>query len=595
MNNSEKRQKVLTPLISFVILLVMIMGAIGVSGVNASGEILQGIRDDAATTPKDFPATDQVIVRFGSGLVKEDFSDPSGAALTDLLSDTAGVQLTFQREMSGGGFVYRLPSRLSLQEIRGISQQLGALPEVVSVEPDLIMVPDLEPNDFYYGDQWHYFAPTSTTFGINAPAAWDITTGSPGVVVAVIDTGITNHVEFMGRTLPGYDFIDDPLTANDGDGRDSDPSDPGDWITQQESIKGYFKGCPVYPSSWHGTHTAGTIGAASNNGTGVTGINWQSKILPVRVLGKCGGYMSDIIDGMRWSAGLTVTGVPANPNPAKVINMSLGGEGTCDSTLQTAVNEIVAAGTTIVVSAGNSNLDASGFAPANCSGVVTVAATNLPGDRAYYSNYGTSVEISAPGGDSNGYILSTLNTGDQGPEADAYAYYQGTSMAAPHVSGVASLLYSLNPNATPAEILAYMQSTVTAFPSGSDCSTSTCGSGIVNARWAVDEILPTAVELLDFNATRRKYAVVLEWETASELDTVGFNLYRSRTKDGLKRKINSELIPSLASPGSLSGAVYTYRDTTARIGVLYFYWLEDVDTQGRTTLFGPERARRFPR
>ena len=166
-------------------------------------------------------------------------------------------------------------------------------------------------------------------------------------------------------------------SANDGDGRDSNPSDPGDWVAANEC----FAGSAASNSSWHGTHVAGTIGAASNNGVGVAGINWSSKILPVRVLGKCGGTISDIADGMRWSAGLPVPGVPANANPAKVLNLSLGGSGACDATYQNAINAIVAAGTTVVVSAGNSNANASGFRPANCNGVITVAATNRNGSQ----------------------------------------------------------------------------------------------------------------------------------------------------------------------------------------------------------------------
>ena len=243
-------------------------------------------------------------------------------------------------------------------------------------------------------------------------------------------------------------------------------------------------------SSWHGTHVAGTIGAASNNGVGVAGINWASKILPVRVLGRCGGYISDIADGMRWAAGLAVSGVPANANPAKVLNLSLGGYGACDATYQNAVNAIVAAGTTIVVSAGNSNANAANYRPGNCNGVITVAATNRDGGRAYYSNYGSIIEVSAPGGaqdydnDPNG-VLSTLNTGTQGPVAASYVYYQGTSMAAPHVAGVASLLYSRKPTLTPAQVLALLQNTVTSFPSGSSCTTAICGRGIVNAGAAV--------------------------------------------------------------------------------------------------------------
>ena len=439
--------------------------------------------------PQDIP-TNQIIVKYKTPALYTNLSEPAQDKQVQRLSEAAGVPLVFVRLMSGDAQVYRLAERLPLEQVSIIGQNLMTLSEVEYAEPDAIMQPSLTPNDPQYSNQWHYFAPSAGNYGINAPAAWDITTGSASIVVADIDTGITNHADLSGRTVPGYDFINDPLVANDGGGRDSDPSDPGDWITQAEHDSGYFAGCTVTNSSWHGTHTAGTIGAASNNSLGVAGVNWNSKILPVRVLGKCGGYISDIADGMRWSAGLTVTGVPANPNPAKVENLSLRGIGACSTTYQDAINAITAASTTVVVSAGNDNADASGFQPGNCNGVITVAATNLNGSRAYYSNYGSTVEISAPGGeqsfanDPNG-ILSTLNTGTQGPVADTYIYYQGTSMAAPHVTGVVSLLYSVNPLLTPTQVLQLLQHTATNFPGGSTCNTGICGSGIVNAGAAI--------------------------------------------------------------------------------------------------------------
>ena len=406
----------------------------------------------------------------------------------EFLSAAAGVELQYAHAVSGDAHALRLPERLPIEQVEAIAKQLMTLPDVLYAEPDLIMFPALTPNDPQYGNQWHYYE----QYGINLPAAWDITTGSSNIVVAVVDTGITNHADLAGRTVPGYDFIGDILVANDGNGRDSDPSDPGDWITVADT-QGYFNGCSVGDSSWHGTHTAGTVGAASNNGIGVTGVNWNSKILPVRVLGKCGGYTTDIVDAVRWSAGLSVSGVPANTNPAKVISLSLGGGGSCGSTWQNAVNAVTGAGAVMVVAAGNSNNDVSNFSPANCNGVITVAATNRSGSRAYYSNYGSLVEISAPGGaksystDPNG-VLSTLNTGATSPAADSYEYYQGTSMATPHVSGVASLLFSMNPSLTPAQVLSILQNTAQAFPGGSSCDTSICGSGIVDAGAALASI-----------------------------------------------------------------------------------------------------------
>ena len=343
----------------------------------------------------------QLIIRYRESVRSSGLVAPASSNEIQRLSDTAGLPLAYFREMSGEAHVLQLPERLPTDQVWEIARKLMLLPEVEYAEPDAIMLPTLTPNDSRYGEQWHYFSPSAGNYGINAPGAWDITTGSASIVVAVIDTGITNHADLSGRTVQGYDFITDTLSANDGGGRDNDPSDPGDWITQAEHDSGHFEDCRVTNSTWHGTHTAGTIGAATNNGLGVAGVNWQSKILPVRVLGKCGGSLSDIADGMRWSAGLAVTGVPNNANPAKVLNLSLGGSGACETTYQNAINAITAAGSTVIVSAGNSNADASGFRPANCSGVITVAATNRNGNRANYSNYGSVVEISAPGGETN--------------------------------------------------------------------------------------------------------------------------------------------------------------------------------------------------
>ena len=250
-------------------------------------------------------------------------------------------------------------------------------------------------------------------------------------------------------------------------------------------------------SSWHGTHVAGTIGAATNNASNIAGINWVSKILPVRVLGKCGGYTSDIMDAMTWAAGLSVPGVPSNPNPAKVINLSLGGGGACDPVFeQPIINNVIAAGTTVVIAAGNSNGDAANFSPGNCNGVITVAATQRAGARASYSNWGTTVEIAAPGGGDGNYILSTLNSGATVPAAYVLALYQGTSMATPHVAGIVSLMLSANPALTPAQVLSKVQSTARAFPTGTgrDCTANPaavnatvkyCGAGIIDAQAAV--------------------------------------------------------------------------------------------------------------
>ena len=281
--------------------------------------------------------------------------------------------------------------------------------------------------------------------------------------------------------LPGYDFISDTFVANDGNGRDSDASDPGDWINPGECGPG--DPAAFEASSWHGTHVSGTIAARTNNSLGVAGVAFNARIVPARVLGKCGGYTSDIADAIIWTSGGTVSGVPANANPAKVLSISLGGGGACGTTTQNAINSARSRGASVIVAAGNSNANASNFTPANCSGVVTVAAVGRNGGKASYSNFGATVEVAAPGGSGGANsVLSTLNAGSTSPGADSYALYNGTSMATPHVSGVVALMLSVKPTLTPDQVTSILQSTARAFPA----TCSQCGSGIVNANAAVD-------------------------------------------------------------------------------------------------------------
>lgn len=429
--------------------------------------------------------TDQIIVKFKN--TSSSFSTDASAQEQKMesLSLLTGEPMQYLRAAGDGAHVLQFSERLSMERVWEISNALMALPDVEYAEPDQIMQHTLTPNDTSYVNQWHYF----DTYGINLPAAWDISTGSASVVVAVIDTGITTHTDLSGKILPGYDFIVDSLVANDGGGRDSNASDPGDWITVGESSSGWFYGCTPTNSSWHGTHVAGTIAANTNNSAGVAGVSWNSKIVPVRVLGKCGGYLSDIADGIRWAAGASVSGVPANANPAKVLNLSLGGYGACGTTYQNAINAAKAKGASVVVSAGNSADTASLYRPANCSGVITVGATNQYGLRSGYSNYDSSVEISAPGGDFS-YdtgVLSTLNSGTTSPSTQSYAYYQGTSMAAPHVSGVIALMLSVNSSLTPTQVLQILQNSAQDFSPSSWCYgvSTNCGAGIVDAAAAL--------------------------------------------------------------------------------------------------------------
>ncbi len=439
--------------------------------------------------------------------------------VTNRLIANSGQAMSHKRAMSNEAHVFKLPKAASIGDLKRIARQLKAMdPDIEWVEPDYLQQAMLVPNDTYYSMQWHYFDPLG---GINLPAAWDKVTGSAGIVVAVVDTGYRPHGDLAAKMLPGYDFVSDAWMGNDGNGRDSDAMDPGDWTAANEC----YTGSPAYNSSWHGTHVAGTIGAATNNGSGVAGVNWQSKILPVRVLGKCGGYTSDIVDGMRWAAGLAVSGVPANPTPAKVINLSLGGAHSCSTTEQSAIDAITAAGTVVVVAAGNSNTNASSFSPASCSNVISVAAINQQGKRAYYSNYGSIVKIAAPGGDYtvDSMILSTLNSGTTLPGADTYAYYQGTSMAAPHVAGAAALILATNATLSPAQVLAAIQGSARAFPAGSTCTTALCGAGILDAGKAVNTPIPSDTTPDSFVFTSQSNLALNTLVTSNAIKISGIN------------------------------------------------------------------------
>jgi serine protease len=525
-----------------------------------------GAATEQITEPTTVEVTNQMIVRYRAT------TEVAAASVDQLaaLQQVAGVALAYGRELADNAHVLRLPTTMTLAQVSEIAHRVATLPEIEYAEPDVIMQPWITPNDTQYGNQWHYFPPVAGTYGANLPGAWDITTGSPSVVIAIIDTGILPHADLAGRTVPGYDFIVDTAIANDGNGRDADPSDPGDWVTAAESASGPLLGCQVRNSSWHGTHVAGTIGANSNNAFGVAGINWQSKIEVVRVLGKCGGYSSDIVDGIRWAAGLSVSGVPANANPAKVINMSLGGSGVCGSTYQNAINAAVAAGTVVVVAAGNSNANAANYQPASCAGVITVASTGRTGSRAYYSNFGATVEIAAPGGDTstgtaNG-VLSTLNTGTTVPAAESYAYYQGTSMATPHVVGLVSLLFSVNPTLTPAQVLSLLQGTVTPFPAGSSCTITTCGPGIINAAAAVAAAAPVTTPPSAFaksnpvnGSTGQATSLALSWAASSGAASYEYCLDTSNDNSCAAAWVSTGAATSVSLSSLLNSTTYYWQ------------------------------------
>ncbi|WP_149826192.1 S8 family peptidase [Streptomyces tailanensis] len=459
-----------------------------VAGMTSSVAVAQAPSAKADTAPAVAGATEaapgtvaeRLIVGYKSGAA-EAKSNKAADADAAAKGKEAGETLDFQRRLGSGAALVDLGENLTKTDVADVISEYQADPQVAYVVPDRLNKPLATPNDTEYSKQWDLF---ESTAGMNVPGAWDKVTGS-GVTVAVIDTGYVTHSDLAANIVGGYDFISDATVANDGNGRDSNPADTGDWTVNGECGVGW----QAQPSSWHGTHVAGTIAAATNNSKGIAGIAYGAKVSPLRVLGKCGGYDSDIIDAITWASGGTVSGVPANTNVAKVINMSLGGGGACTTATQTAINAAVNRGTTVVVAAGNSNANAANYSPASCSNVISVAATNRAGSRSYYSNFGSVVDIAAPGGDTrttqSGGILSTLNTGTAGPSGETYDYYEGTSMAAPHIAGLAALLESASSALTPAQIESAIKANSRALPG--TCSGG-CGAGLADAAKTVQAV-----------------------------------------------------------------------------------------------------------
>jgi serine protease len=438
-----------------------------------------------------------------------------------------------------------------------LAARLAAQPDVEFAVPDRRMKIRAVPNDPRYDSvpvlqggpaagQWYLKPPSSTIFSaIDAQTAWDVPgVGGNAVVVAVLDTGIRfDHPDLptltSGSMLPGRDMIgaddvgrlaDGSLsgagtnfgTAGDGNGRDADPSDEGDFLTSGEIAANptAFQGCSTEDfSSWHGTQVSGLIAAIANNGRGMAGMGRNVRLLPVRVLGKCGGYTSDIAAGIRWAAGISVPGEPVNGTPAKVINLSLGGDpGACDAPLDSAVTAAIGAGAVVVAAGGNVGIAPT--APANCPGAIGVAGVRHTGTKVGYSALGPEIAIAAPAGncvndpdtDPCLYpILSASNAGTTAPITASEAYTNGineaigTSFASPLVAGAAALMLSVNPTLSPARVREIIQQSARAFPTTGAgvgvgicqppssteqrtecyCTTSTCGAGMLDAYAAV--------------------------------------------------------------------------------------------------------------
>jgi len=439
----------------------------------------------ALALPASAEQTSRIIVKFKEGSAKALMTREARSAR---LAEETGVAMAPLRTLAIGADVVALDHPVDTGVARTLAAKIAARPDVEYAEPDYRAHAMRVANDEFFPAQAYLY---NNAAGIGALPAWDITQGSPSVVVAVLDTGVLPNVDLAGRVLPGYDMISDPFVANDGDGRDADPSDPGDWLLAGENT-GDHADCTVSSSSWHGTSVAGVIAADANNHVWTTGIDWYAKILPVRVLGKCGGYTSDIVDGIAWAGGLPVPGVPSNANPAQVINLSLGGDHDCSQVEMAAIGAVYLHGATraVVVAAGNESEDVAQSAPANCPGVIAVASTTSLGDLAQYSNFGSGITISAPGGQYNPRlstqgIVTLFNTGVTTPDTDTYGVRGGTSLAAPMVSGIVSLMLSLAPDLSAQQVRDILVSNAKPFPATSTCNTQTCGAGIANAWYAV--------------------------------------------------------------------------------------------------------------
>lgn len=498
-----------------------------------------GSRSPAVTPAVPEPAG--ILLRFRGGGSAAVTTSKVSADKVSALSGRSGVPLGPSRRIGPELQAVRLGVPATNDNVAATLEIIRRDPDVEFAEPDLRRFPHATPNDALFPGQWYLQNSPTTPSAVDAVSAWEVTTGSSGVIVAVLDTGVRyDHPDLLpatagGRLLPGHDFVRDPSKANDGDGWDADPSDPGDWVSAAEAASGPFNGCAPDDSSWHGTRVAGIVGAVSNNARGIAGTTWNGWVLPVRALGKCGGTDSDIIAAMLWAGGVPVDGAPANPYPARVINMSLGGRGACLQTYRSAISQLAARGTLVVASVGNEGSVV--VAPANCPGVVGVAGIRHVGTKVGFSNLGPGVALSAPGGNCVNVgagepclfsIDTATNLGLTTPGANAYTdqlnYNVGTSFAAPIVSGIAGLMAAVNGRLTPVQLLARLQEGATRpFPLSTDpsvpvcrvpasssdiqasecvCTTQTCGAGMANAAASVRAALrPVAAVAVPANVS----------------------------------------------------------------------------------------------
>ncbi|WP_439892057.1 MprA protease, GlyGly-CTERM protein-sorting domain-containing form [Ralstonia sp. 25C] len=451
-----------------------------------TGDLIIKWRDDTSGTRKTLSATE---------------------ANNRLLSiaQAAGSTLQVKRTLATDAQLMRTGLTDSAS-IEAAAAKIAQDARVAYAVPDRVLHPNTVPNDPLFASQNNLASPTVVPGGINVASAWSITQGS-NIVVAVVDTGYTDHPDLSGKILPGYNFISDPARAGNSFGRGTDAHDMGDIVTAADVPK--ISGCTnsdisnPATSSWHGTEVGSVLAAGTNNGLSIAGVGWNTQFVPVRVSGKCGALLSDTVDGMLWAGGIAVSGVPTNNHPARVVNVSLGSTSSCSAAEQDAVNRLAALGTVVVAAAGNEAAQTVD-APANCTGAIAVTAHVDSGENASYANVGSQVALSAPGGGcGNSKVITSTNPAtcaetpsaiqaDSNDGAQTLGNYvvksvAGTSFSTPEVAGTIALMLSVQPQLSNAQILAGLQTTARPHPSGTYCAVNSgiCGAGLLDTAGAV--------------------------------------------------------------------------------------------------------------
>ena len=527
----------------------LLLGVLFVAPVVAappSGELKLGSSADAVSG---------LIIKYEPNKSAEASAVAAGDARRALAAATVsrfGAALNYSRTLASGAELLRLDRNVSSSDAAAMAAAVGGLPGVRYAAPNRIIRPQVIPNDPVFADvgQWGFkYAPGSIE-GANFTAAWDITTGSASQSIGIVDGGIARYHEELAQQLRvhpsfplgGYDFISDAAASGDGDGRENDPMDTS-------------------LSCGHGTHVAGTIAAdtafGAAVGVGVAGGAPSSKLMIARALNTFGSD-ADAIDAMLWLAGEAVAGLAINPNPVRMINMSFGGSGACGGAYQDAFDTLRAKGILPVVAAGNSNADVLSSAPANCRGAFAVAASDITGARASFSNFGQGVALAAPG-------VSIRST--SGPTSGS-CLKTGTSMAAPHVTAAAALLQAAAPALSVNQTHLALRAGARAFPNSSNCTTASCGAGLLDAGNSLAAVIGSVARL----GWNEQSAALRESD-----GTVSFTVSRV---GGVSQAVSVSVVAdngtalsgldfSAPSPATLTWAANDMTDRTVNVAIIY--------------------------